>query len=271
LQNPRPNCKILIRWKDRHANKKLIRESLKKLPQPSHGSQIQRLRTCASAVSRAVSPTHGSTVDRPHNPKGYAILSVRARSNGPDLVHAGVAANTPGRKTARRRLAGVVPRQCSRPPIHPRADALRSRNTRARDRGLRGNARAPMTAGAGRGRGGRSGELVSAPKCTRRREIERGLLLTVRRRGRRARRRRGCDGGGLATVAGRVALWRSSIWLREGSGSTSCGGTSSVSPWRTKRERKKGGGVCPSPAAAMTRRRRGIEAVARRASGAPGA
>jgi hypothetical protein len=34
------------------------------------------------------------------------------------------------------------------------------------------------------GRRGRFGELVSAPKCTRRREIEWGILLTVRRRGR---------------------------------------------------------------------------------------
>jgi hypothetical protein len=30
-----------------------------------------------------------------------------------------------------------------------------------------------------------------------------------------------------------------------------------------KKERKKGGGVCPSPAAAMTRRRRGTEAAAK--------
>jgi hypothetical protein len=139
LQKPGPLCKTLIRWKDQHANKKLIRDSLKKSPQPSHRSQIQRLRTRARAVSRAVSPAHGFTVDRPHNPKGYAILSVRARSNGPDPVHAGAAANTPGRKTARRRLAGVVPGQCSRPPIRPRADALHSRNTRACDRGAKGS------------------------------------------------------------------------------------------------------------------------------------
>jgi hypothetical protein len=47
-----------------------------------------------------------------------------------------------------------------------------------------GNARTPMTAGAGRGRRDRSGELVSAPMCTRSRRNERGILLTVRRRGR---------------------------------------------------------------------------------------
>jgi hypothetical protein len=35
----------------------------------------------------------------------------------------------------RRRLACVVPGQSSRPPIRPRAGALHSRNTRARDRG----------------------------------------------------------------------------------------------------------------------------------------
>jgi hypothetical protein len=108
---PGPICKTLIRWKDRHADKKLMRDSLKKSPQPSHGSQIQRLRTRARAVSHAMSPAHGFTVDRPHNPKGYAILSVHARSNGPDPVHAGAAANTPRRKTARWRAVATC-RRC---------------------------------------------------------------------------------------------------------------------------------------------------------------
>jgi hypothetical protein len=43
---------------------KVFRGSLKKTPQPSRGSQIQRLRTRACAVSRAVNPVHGSTMDR---------------------------------------------------------------------------------------------------------------------------------------------------------------------------------------------------------------
>jgi hypothetical protein len=77
---------------------KLFRDYLTKTPQPSHGSQIQRLRTQACAVSHAVSPAHGSTVDQPHNPKGYVILIVRARSNSPEPEHAGVAVNTPERK-----------------------------------------------------------------------------------------------------------------------------------------------------------------------------
>jgi hypothetical protein len=29
-------------------------------------------------VDHAVRPAHGSTVDRPHNPKGYAIWAVHA-------------------------------------------------------------------------------------------------------------------------------------------------------------------------------------------------
>jgi hypothetical protein len=33
-------------------------------------------------VDRAVSSAHGSTVDRPLDAKGYAILTVRARSKG---------------------------------------------------------------------------------------------------------------------------------------------------------------------------------------------
>jgi hypothetical protein len=58
-----------------------------------------------------------------------------------------------------------------------------------------GGDRASSAAGTGMGRRGRSSELVSGPRCTRRREFERGLLLTVRRRSKRARKRRGCAGG----------------------------------------------------------------------------
>jgi hypothetical protein len=38
--------------------------------------------TADAAVDRAVSSAHGSTVDRPLDAKGYAILTVRARSKG---------------------------------------------------------------------------------------------------------------------------------------------------------------------------------------------
>jgi hypothetical protein len=213
-----------------------------------------------------VHPAHGSTVDRPHNPKGYAILSVHARSNGPDPVHAGAAANTPGKKTARQHAEAthlVVPRQSTRLPIRPRADALHSRNTHARDRGVQGVDRASSVAGTRRGRRGRSGEIVSAPKCTRRREFEWGLLLTVRRRGRRARRRRGCDGG-EAWQRRRVGRRSGAVGARllQAPGMKSCGSTGSVSPWRTKEARKKNDRVYPSPVATKTRQRRGTEAAA---------
>jgi hypothetical protein len=42
----------------------------------------------ARAVDRTVRPVHGSTVDRPLKTKGYAIQSVRARSNGPGRTQA---------------------------------------------------------------------------------------------------------------------------------------------------------------------------------------
>jgi hypothetical protein len=88
---------------------KLFRDSLTKTPQLSHGSQIQRLRTRACVVSHVVSPAHGSTVDLSHNPKGYVILIVRARSNGPEPEHAGVAANTPRRKDRAAARGGDTP------------------------------------------------------------------------------------------------------------------------------------------------------------------
>jgi hypothetical protein len=144
--------------------------------------------TAEGVVDRAVNPAHGSTVDWPHNPKGYAISFVHHRSHGSGRVQARWRWTRWRGKAARRQLAGVAPRQRSRPPFHPQAGATRSRGACARDSGFKGDARAPMTAGAGRGRSSRSGELASAPLHTRRKGNERVLLLTVRRRGRRARR-----------------------------------------------------------------------------------
>jgi hypothetical protein len=40
----------------------------------------------ARTVDPAVGAVHGSTVDHPLNAKGYVILAVRARSNGPGRV-----------------------------------------------------------------------------------------------------------------------------------------------------------------------------------------
>jgi hypothetical protein len=189
-------------------------------------------------VDRVVHPVHGSTV----NPsEGYALIKSEPLVRDPtaqDACVRGAAASAPERKTARRRLAGVAPGQCSQPPIRPRAGALRSRNTCARDMGLRGNARAPMTANAGRGRRGRSGELVSAPMCTRRRGNELGILLTVRRRGRRAPRRREGDGAG-AWKWRRVGRGSGVVGARllKAPGTKTCGSVGSMSAGRSTREK----------------------------------
>jgi hypothetical protein len=106
------------------------------------------------------------------------------------------AASTPECSGARRELAGVAPGRRSRPLTRPQDSTKRRGDACARDRGVKGGVCASPAAGGGRGRSGRSGELVSAPKCARRRETWRGLMLTVRKRRRRARKRRGCDGGG---------------------------------------------------------------------------
>jgi hypothetical protein len=89
---------------------------------------------------------------------------------------------------ARQGLAGVAPRRRSRPPFCPRAGAKRSRGACARDREVYGGNCASTAAGTGRGRSGRSGELVSALLCTKGRGNRLGLLLTVQRRSGRARR-----------------------------------------------------------------------------------
>jgi hypothetical protein len=65
----------------------------------------------ARAVDRAVSSAHGSTVDRAHNPKGYAILTVHAKSKGSGRVRArcggGVAGDRGGAAVPRRKFAGA--------------------------------------------------------------------------------------------------------------------------------------------------------------------
>jgi hypothetical protein len=81
------------------------------------------------------------------------------------------AASTPECGGARRELAGVAPGRRSRPLTRPQDSSKR-----------RGDAC------AGRGRSGRSGELVSALLCTKGRGNGLGLLLTVQRRSERARR-----------------------------------------------------------------------------------
>jgi hypothetical protein len=133
---------------------------------------------------------------------------------------------------ARRELADVAPGRRSRPLTRPQAITKHRGDACARDRGVKGGDCASPAAGAGRGQSGRSGELVSAPKCARRRETGRGLMLTVRNRRRRARKRRGCDDGG--------AWQRRQVGRRSGVvearlpralGTRTCSNSSLMSPW----------------------------------------
>jgi hypothetical protein len=116
----------------------------------------------------------------PFKTKGYAILAIRARSNGPGRVQARAAAASPERGGAQRELAGIGPGRRSRPPLRPRAGAKRSAGACARDPGVKGGDRASPAAGTGRGRRDCSGELVEALLCVKR-ELGQGLLLTVKR------------------------------------------------------------------------------------------
>jgi hypothetical protein len=60
------------------------------------------------AVDHAVVAAHESTVDRNHNMKGYAILSIHHISHGPGLVQAGMAVDSPETGAAWWRFTGVV-------------------------------------------------------------------------------------------------------------------------------------------------------------------
>jgi hypothetical protein len=98
------------------------------------------------------------------------------------------AATSPECGGAQRKLAGVAPGRRSRPLTRPQDSSKRRGNACACDRGVKGGDCASPAAGAGRGRSGRSGELVSALLCTKGRGNGLGLLLTVQRRSGRARR-----------------------------------------------------------------------------------
>jgi hypothetical protein len=171
--------------------------SLTRSPKPHRGSWIQRLPARACAMDHAVSSAHGSTVDRPLNAKGYVIWAIHARSKGSGRVQAKGDGEHAGVRRRAEGLAGVAPGWHSQPSTRPQASANRRGGACARDRGVKEGNRASSVAGAGRGRRGCSGELVGAPKCSKRRDIEHGFLLTVCRRRRRAQKRR--EGAGEGT------------------------------------------------------------------------
>jgi hypothetical protein len=68
----------------------------------------------ACAVDRTVRSVHGSTVDRPFKTKGYAILAIRTRSNGPGRMQAMGGGDVAGEQ---RRAAGA--RRCWPWPAFP--------------------------------------------------------------------------------------------------------------------------------------------------------
>jgi hypothetical protein len=131
---------------------------------------------CACAVDRAVRSAHGSTVDRPLKTKGYAIRVVHARSKGPGRVRAGCGGEHAGVRRRAAELAGIAPGRRSRPSTRPQASAKRRGDACAHDRGVKGGDRASSTTGAGRGQSDRSGELVSTPLGTERREKRVGVI-----------------------------------------------------------------------------------------------
>jgi hypothetical protein len=122
-------------------------------------------------------------------PRWTGRITRRGTRSGPstqdltalDVCTRWAAAASPERGGARRELAGVGPRRRSHPPLRPRARAKCRGGACARDRGVKGGDRASPAAGTGWGRRGCSGELAGTLLCVKGREIERGLMLTVRR------------------------------------------------------------------------------------------
>jgi hypothetical protein len=146
-------------------------------------------------MDRVVVATHASTVDRPHNMKGYAILSIHHRSHGPGRVQAGVASDSPECGGPLRRVRRRGPRSHCRASIHGCVGSTRSWSKRAHIQGFKGAACASTAASTERGGAGLAG--VWAPVLRRAWMTGDGgkLTLTTKRRRKQAcRRGRGYDG-----------------------------------------------------------------------------
>jgi hypothetical protein len=102
----------------------------------------------------------------------------------------------------------------------------------ARDRGVYGSNCASPAAGTGKGRSSRSGELAGTLLCTKRREIGRGILLTVQGSSGGARRCRRCDGD-EAWQRRRVGRRSGVVEARypRALGTGTCSKLSLMSPW----------------------------------------
>jgi hypothetical protein len=105
-------------------------------------------------VDRVVVAAHESTVDQPHNMKGYAILSVHHRSHGPGHVQAGVAADSPECGDTRWRVRRCDPRSYCGASFRAHVGSTRSWSKHAHIQGFKGVVWAYTTADTERGRRG---------------------------------------------------------------------------------------------------------------------
>jgi hypothetical protein len=80
------------------------------MPKQRRGSWIPWLPARACAVDRVVSSSHGSTVYRLHNSKGYVIWAIHARSKGSGRLHATGGGEHAG--VRRRAVEGSPARAC---------------------------------------------------------------------------------------------------------------------------------------------------------------
>jgi hypothetical protein len=209
-----------------------------------------------------VHPAHGSTVYRTEGVspgfdqrRGSAIQRPRTRASGSGGGARRVVAARDGE------LAGAA---LTRTAVHQNLRERMQNVARllAHATGVSGVDRASSAAGTGRGRRVRSSELVSAPKCTRRRLIERGIMLTCEGEAGEL------EGEGDATaekLGNGGGSGRASVW--SGRGSYRRRGQKSAQyklgePLANQKRMKEGRGVCPSPAATKTRRRRRTVAAA---------
>jgi hypothetical protein len=125
------------------------------MPKQRRGSWIPWLPARACAVDHVVSSSHGSTVDRLHNSKGYVIWAIHARSKGSGRLHAtgggehaGVRRRAVEGSPARACLAAQDAKTCARALHEARKHASKPRGSGE----WRGHPQRPVSEGAGRPR-----------------------------------------------------------------------------------------------------------------------
>jgi hypothetical protein len=122
--------------------------------------------TAVAVMDHTVSPMHGSTVDQPHNTKGYVILSVHRRSHGPGRMQVGVAADSPECGGVRRRVRWRDPRSRCGASFRARVDSTCSWSQHAHIQGFKGATCASTVADTEMGqRGARRRAGAGAAAC----------------------------------------------------------------------------------------------------------